>query len=603
MQDAASSAASESAASTSTSQSAATTTSQSVAERCVAWYQEHPRASNLSDLVNATLGRLILRTTVLPSAAESSSSRGGGLAVLLRGGAFRGAPSDTLAARVAAQAECARSVERWLLRPFHDRGIRAEVFATIYDSDYCAGRGSASQYDGTALWRPYARWLRAVTIVDGGVAEQLSTATVALHAFLRYCTEHGDTYDAVVLTRYDMRFKSSLLDLLGAGGLQGDVGVRFLWHELGNNWRAAWSPSPSEVARADEKQIGGWQKLTDRMINAAARTFRGMSWRQDTRVPDTLHVFGFNYTTCFMSAVHHEMALGWPPSERSLRDATASAASVLRRGKQTGSLHNRWAYAKGVLDAAKASPGVKLDKLNVSLAPLFPWNHWLHKMLPHISRALQIDQHSHEWRVNRSGTPQLRYLIPEGAWSSNPCSGSSCMLNPLYDFMPRGKWVVDAGICQSPSDFVFDSASSSLCCPSPDYCCPNSVSNCSSPKAILFDASRVPTEALISGMRRHYYSRPGSRGPSTICNVSDWNGGAKQPVCFWAMDQPSVERVRQVWSTAPPAPILEDDDDTHSWKAAGAPLTMPTATRSRTRSSQGSTNTPFCSSVRAEVQP
>ena len=32
-------------------------------------------------------------------------------------------------------------------------------------------------------------------------------------------------------------------------------------------------------------------------------------------------------------------------------------------------------------------------------------------------------------------------------------------------------------------------------------------------------------------------------------------------------------RVRAVWSAASPAAIVEDDDDTHSWKAGGSPVT------------------------------
>ena len=146
---------------------------------------------------------------------------------------------------------------------------------------------------------------------------------------------------------------------------------------------------------------------------------------------------------------------------------------------------------------------------------------------------------------------------------------------PVYELMPRDKWVVDAGICQRADDFLLDDASGSTCCPAPDYCCPNSLSDCSKPEAVLFDASRVSDASLLNGWRRHYYSRLATRGPATICNASDWNGGGAHPPCFWAMDQTSVRRVRDVWTNAPTEQkILEDDDDTHTWSGSGAPVTV-----------------------------
>ena len=124
-------------------------------------------------------------------------------------------------------------------------------------------------------------------------------AAVALHTFLEYCREANDSFDAVVLTRYDLRFKASLHGLLGPAGLSGDFGIRFLWRELGNDWRAAWSPTPREVARADNKTIDSWRSLTARMMAKNQHTFAGTAWRLNTRVPDTFHIIGFNYTKIF----------------------------------------------------------------------------------------------------------------------------------------------------------------------------------------------------------------------------------------------------------------------------------------------------------------
>ena len=256
--------------------------------------EEHAR------LINNTLERLQPRTTIFPRSSGTSLSDGG-LAVLLRGGSFRGAPSNSVVERVEAQLECARSIDKALLRPFHAAGLRAEVFVMVYDADLCS-----SSYNATSLWRPYSKWLRAVTTVSAAAADQLSVAACALHVFVRHCNEYAEAYDAVVITRFDMRFKTSLADLLGTQRLSNIDGVRFLWHELGNDWRSSWSPSPEMVARAtargDEKTMTAWRHHTRDLITQSSRTFRSpIAWKQDARVPDVFHLFGFRCA----SALHH----------------------------------------------------------------------------------------------------------------------------------------------------------------------------------------------------------------------------------------------------------------------------------------------------------
>lgn len=554
------------------------------------WYQTHPRTSTKASLVNFTLSNLNLRTTVLPR--SSDSVRHGGLAVLLRGGAFRGSASDSLETKVEAQEECARSVERHLLRPYHELGVRAEVFLMVYDSDYCAGRGAASLYDGTRLWQPYAAHLRAITVASAAAAEQLSALAAALHVFLSYCETHSDAYDAVVATRYDMRFKSSLPHVMGKHLARFD-GVRFLWRELGNNWRAAWTASPDDVAKAQaqgrEKDLADWRKATNLLLATRNRTFQPDKWREIQRVPDTFHAFAFLYTRCFEAAVHHEMTLGWPPRMSSIEGA---ATDMRRRGVgragTSSYLYQRLVYLRGITNASHNHPGVPSSELNFSLAPLFPWNHWLHRVLPNFATALQVDRDAPEWRQNRTYAPQLGFLWSDGAFSSNPCSGSGCTLNPFYDFLPRNQWVIDSAICQRPHDFAYDEHTGSICCPAPDYCCPNSVADCSTPGATLFDASRISDHRLVNGWRRHFYSRPATRGPSTVCNASGWNGGVAHPVCFWALDDDTAQRVRSVWAAAPPFKPLEDDDDTHTWSAGGGPVTA------QPRRAPPSPPTPYC---------
>ena len=63
------------------------------------------------------------------------------------------------------------------------------------------------------------------------------------------------------------------------------------------------------------------------------------------------------------------------------------------------------------------------------------------------------------------------------------------MSNPLYEILPRGDWLRASGICQRDADFVFDPLSRSRCCPTPNYCCPNSVIDCSDPHAVRFNAA------------------------------------------------------------------------------------------------------------------
>lgn len=81
--------------------------------------------------------------------------------------------------------------------------------------------------------------------------------------------------------------------------------------------------------------------------------------------------------------------------------------------------------------------------------------------------------------------------------------------------MPRGSWAVDSGVCQRLSDFVLDPTSKTLCCPSPDYCCPHAASNCSAGRTegvTLFDLATAnggqPVEErhLVGGWRRHFWA-------------------------------------------------------------------------------------------------
>ena len=55
---------------------------------------------------------------------------------------------------------------------------------------------------------------------------------------------------------------------------------------------------------------------------------------------------------------------------------------------------------------------------------------------------------------SRGGGYSLRYrfLFENSMFESNPYR-ASWLLNPLYEILPRGKWLLDSNICQAPADF------------------------------------------------------------------------------------------------------------------------------------------------------
>ena len=217
----------------------------SKAAACTSWYASRMqwRTPNTTWLVDAALDRFRPRTSYRRDASVRQDGGGGGLAVLLRGGSFRG--SDSPIARHAAQVECARSVERSLVRPFVERGERVGVFLTVYDSDVHDPALLAE------LRQPFEDHVELVTTLAGGASEQILSTLAALEALLEHCRVTADAYETVVVTRFDMRFKASFAPLLsgsgGGGGGDGGGGgggggsrlsrlggIRFLWHEVGH---------------------------------------------------------------------------------------------------------------------------------------------------------------------------------------------------------------------------------------------------------------------------------------------------------------------------------------------------------------------------------
>ena len=322
------------------------------------------------------------------------------------------------------------------------------------------------------------------------------------------------------------------------------------------------------------------------------------SWKRTMRTADTLHAWDFAFSRCFRSAILYEMTRDFKvdrelkrilptpklstPTLTNLSDASLTAAS----GSESAASPPRRHRSQPTVNTTKPLSEGAIHK---KLLDAFPRNHWLHRMKEHLSQQLRVNLHSEQWLANGTELPTLGYLLPDGGFSSNPC-GASCLLNPVYDFLPRGAWVVSSGICQRPSDFIYDPVSQSLCCPSPDYCCPNSKANCSDTEngaaPIFFDLQTanggrpVPLKQLTTtaedGWRRHFHAVERQQGVSSLCSArrGEWNGGAGHPACFWAMGDESIEALREVWTRAEHdkalrLPLAHDDDDTHQWGKSG----------------------------------
>lgn len=272
----------------------------------------------------------------------------GGLAVILRGGAFRGSADDDQAARHAAQIEASRSVARRIIHPFVQRRYRVRVFLTVYDN--------LNSTKVEQLSAPYANHMAAVTTLSAASSEQVTATANALRAFLRHCETQRETFDAVVLTRFDLHFKVDFSTLLG--DLQALHGIRFLWRELetGSRWRLIWSPSERQMANASEKTQAEWARVTFKMERTRNSTLVPRVWQSGSRTADTLHVFSFNFTNCFLKAVYVEMTRGWSSKQKKPPvTANPSAANT--------------SAASGIADSSLVAPSPPWKPLQVGMLP------------------------------------------------------------------------------------------------------------------------------------------------------------------------------------------------------------------------------------------
>ena len=96
----------------------------------------HPPQYNCSTLIDRLMKEQSPKS-IEPSghrSAQSEEPSSGGVAILLRGHAFRGASHDDMAARVQAQLDCSRSVQKHVIEPFVRMGERVHAYLTIYDT-------------------------------------------------------------------------------------------------------------------------------------------------------------------------------------------------------------------------------------------------------------------------------------------------------------------------------------------------------------------------------------------------------------------------------------------------------------------------------------
>lgn len=386
------------------------------------------------DNVNTNLAGQLRRQKPMTRILEPSDgfkAVSGGLALLLRGGAFRGSPLDDAAARQVSQLHASQSVYDKAVKPFVELGQRVRVFLTLY-SDV-----NASQIH--ALYAPYAAHVSAVTLLHTGASEQITMVANAIGAFLDVCRVTGQRFDAVVLTRFDLSFKMAFPRLLG--DLRTFSGVKYLWRELelGNKWRQLWKPSEDDLSRSSARD-------QQRLLHYAARreyerntTFRPDVWRRQMRTADTFHAFSFAFTRCFRYAALFEMTRGWVAANKnasahdpfnwevSTHQAKLKPGEVYAKGRPPPSAReddDRMINGTGGMTTI-VDAGGDADFWSGAYhsTPAYSNEHLVHKVMNHWL-------HKTKYHLQRIGS-RLGYLLNNGSFDSNPCS-YNCLLNPVY---------------------------------------------------------------------------------------------------------------------------------------------------------------------------
>ena len=324
----------------------------------------------------------------------------------------------------------------------------------------------------------------------------------------------------------DLFFKAPLAQFFDAGNLEG---VRFMWHERRSSWRNIWQmPKPGSALyqkhASDTAVLSRWNETAQRMKrqrDQASLPGWQAGWAT-TRMPDAAHVVSFSAVPCFIAALRFEMTRHW----------LANQTFERHRFKVKHSQHTVVQHLATALQGVSTTMRL-MQRLGAA---------------PGASQEVSTDACGPK-RADGYSACALGLLWPQGGFDSFPCS-SSCMLNPAYDILPRSDWVVEAGICQRPSEFTYDPASESLCCPAPDYCCPNSATDCTSaPPGGLFDASQVPSAALnTSSFRAWVESRDPTLGLQALCHVEQRD---RAGTCPFALSKRSYNIIKAALENEP----------------------------------------------------
>ena len=320
------------------------------------------------------------------------SSRCGGVAVLMRGGAFRGlryGNGQVSEATLAAQQHCSMSVATQLVAPFEAQGNAVDIFLGTYERDSSLVR---------KLIAPYARHVVSVTTLAQPEitlgSSQIAAFVQLLRSLLAHAADFGRVYSAVVTARLDLHLKVPVAARFDARTLRG---IRFLWFERRSVWRLVWRGPPAgtvEYQNAGNATRQQWQWITAKMTRWRDHYFRPShdrdSWQQHewlhVRVPDSVQVMAFAAVPCFLAALRFEMTRTW-------------------RSNQTFEVQRK-----------------RLQ-------------HTQHLLPEHLHAALSVPNASAEptcepKRANGTAACDLGMLWPQGAFDARPCR-SNCKGRPF----------------------------------------------------------------------------------------------------------------------------------------------------------------------------
>ena len=381
-----------------------------------------------------------------------STQAGQAFALLLRGEAFRGSPDLATykephaneAERRRSQIECSDSLQREVIQPLVDARFRVDVFLAVY-TDLNASNVHAL----TAAYAAHV--VHIVRLLREQSRQNLVTRAI-LDDLLEYAARTGTSYEAIILTRFDLYWKPRALR--GDDDAASDDGAAI--DNTNSDAHEANAPEALSVSEVEEaartrsvarllnarrsfvflfrERHGHWRDATHAPpVHGSERVsgsyYSPQRWRTDrATVADVFIGFPFALAPCFRAVLQLIMSKDW---------RTNSAAALLQKGaKDTGThLHD-------------------LAKLLAHVKPV---------VLTNASTAAAAATAT----AAATRAPLVDFIYRTSAFASNPCQ-SQCMSNPAYEILPRGRWLLSSRICQRRQDFLTDPKSGTMCCPTPE---------------------------------------------------------------------------------------------------------------------------------------